>query len=74
MKLQYIELYRNQNGKGERVYQGVAFGEKDAASQMNTVKENAISLGETVVEVDPRLWEIFSADGSMWGRVQLRAF
>ncbi len=72
--MDYIEIYRHEQGqKPYRVYQGVVFSPEDGKGQMNLILKGAIENKQTVVEKDARLWEIFNKDGSMWGRVQLRA-
>lgn len=71
MKLQYIEVFR---GK-ERVYQGVAIGEKDAKQQVGTIARGAILNNEELIRQSKVSWDIRDVETrELWGRVELREF
>ncbi len=71
MKIQYIEVYKD----GERVYQGVALGEKDAQTQVEKIVLAALEKNQDLVYRTNKSWDIIDIDSrDTWGRVEIRAF
>ena len=76
MVLEYVEVYRQEGNELVRVYQGVAFGRRDALGQISAMSAGAHENGQ-ILRPDPNgvSWDIVSLDdGLVWGRVLIVPF